>query len=160
MKNIFNDELYEEINNYNYITTNELKELGLNDYYIEKLRSEGTIIRVAKGYYKTSVRINNHNFKKEVLKQAREKIELGHYEEAEQIIRNYKHFEKSKKAHYTMYQLLVLKGDYLKAKEELMKSILLSKVKDREKEYSLLMLNELIEKDKEIETLKKLNKKL
>lgn len=155
MKNININDLYLELNRQKFISTSTLKQMGLNNYDIKKLVEENKLIRVNKGYYKTNIKSKDYDYNKSILKQARVELEKGNFEEVYYLISTYKHLNTSKNAHNILYLMYLLTKDYDKAKEELLKTMFLSKEKDTNKEYNLYMINLIIEKEKIIKELKK-----
>ena len=155
MKNIDVNDLFLELNRQNFINTSTLKRMGLSDYDIRKLVEDNKLIRVNKGYYKTNIKAKDYNYNKSILKQARVELEKGNYEEVYKLISTYKHLNTSKNAHNILYLMYLLIGDYDRAKEELLKTMFLSKEKDTNKEYNLYMINLILEKEKIIKELKK-----
>lgn len=153
------DDVLYELKKHNYITTKELKRFNVSQKDINDMLLSGQLNRVARGYYKTNISSKDFDYKKSVLRIAKTELQNGNYDKVINIVSNYKNIQTSKNAHYILYNTYLLMGEYKKAKEELLKSILLSKEQNSNKEFDLYAVDKLIEQEEEIISLKKELKK-
>lgn len=153
------DDVLYELKKHNYITTKELKTMNVSQKDINDMLLSGQLNRVARGYYKTNISSKDFDYKKSALKIAKMELQNGNYDKVINIVSNYKNIQISKNAHYILYNTYLLMGEYEKAKEELLKSILLSREKDINKKFELYTVDKLIEQEEEIISLKKELKK-
>ena len=147
------DYIFAELRKKNYVTTSELKDLTLNYKDIQDFINKGYLVRVAKGYYKTKISGKDFSVKDSTLKKAKEAIRNKNYDMALQIMTNYPFKNNSSKANYIMFQIFLLKKDYIKAKLFLLKSIELDNNIDENKKLNLSMLESLLETEAIIKKL-------
>lgn len=147
-----------ELRRQNYVSTNKLKLLGLNNYDINKLISEGKLKRVSKGYYMVKISGKDYEYAISKLKLARKALNNKEYNKVFNILNNYTHLNISKNAHYILFQTYMHLGDYKSAKQELLKSIELSNETDVIKENDLYMINQIVLLDEKVKKLSKVNK--
>ncbi len=90
-------------------TTKELKELGLNDYYIKKALEEGALEKVARGKYKV-VNLNKDKKKWEAFKQFANAVFNNDFEAAyDHLLENYKNQTNHDYEHHIKMYFILLK---------------------------------------------------
>lgn len=148
------NDIYAELRKQKYVTTEKLRLLGVTNYDINKLLKEGKLYRLTRGYYSVNICGTDFNHKQSKLKLARTALNNEDYDKVLKILKDYVHLDKSKNAHYLLFQTYLYLDEYKLAKDELVKSIELSNELDTMKNNDLFMISKLIYLDEEVKTLK------